>query len=131
MPPETDLVVEYLQTSSQRETFIAVLVGVAATVWIIKQLWPMVVKKKEPHEDTEKEAMRIITAKDQDNQYMLLSIPRLLRDFTTALVSYQTDMRQLVNHQQETNSRSLEIIGEMHKGVQETLRIVETMREKK
>lgn len=115
-----------IESSANKDLFLSFIVGAAVVIWVIKLLYPMVMgKKKGDDNETYKKASEIVTQKDAYGQYILLNIPRMLQDFTNSLEGFTSEIRQLVNHQQETNTRNMEIIESMHDAVQETLRIVQ------
>jgi len=105
---------QFIDSSAQRDVFIAVILGVMGTVWVIKQVAPLIQwmkgenKDRQQKEDEEellansREAIRIVLQRDLDGQYVILGIPKMLRDFTTILAQFTDKIGTLVNHQSET-----------------------------
>lgn len=125
----TSQLMQLAQASSNRDLFLSFVIGSAVIIYAVKTLYPILRKKDGQKSDDmtigdAKRAFEIITHEDADGQVLLLSIPRILRDFSNTVVSLEQSIRRLVNHQEDTNKFNARIIEKMHESVQETLRLM-------
>lgn len=123
-----------VQSSQYRDTFTAVLMGVAISVWIFKQLYPFLAKKNQASDTADgRLANGVILQKDADGQYVLLGLPRMLRDFNAIMEEFTGQMRQLVNHQSstlkkldETGNHTQRMLGQLAASVEKFHRAMES-----
>lgn len=117
-----------VQDSSQRETFIAVMVGVAATIWIIKQMIPLFQWMKGQERSDDKfmcrEATKVILQKDLDGNNVFLSMPRMLREFRDIMHIFSEDMKGVFGEMKNLGNHQSETLRRMDKTQHETLRII-------
>lgn len=124
-----------LDQSSQKETLIAVFIGVMGTVWIIRQLVPLVQwfkgeKKLVDDDSTDwKQAVRIVNQKDADGNSVFLGLPRMIRDFTLALNGFTSEMRNVFGEMKQLGNHQSETLRQMNKTSHETLRLLMKMNE--
>lgn len=99
---------EHTQNASVKESFmLAVLIIIAAGFLAEKIIaWrtgrrAMVIQPDQDREAKVRKALDIVTKEDADGLPLMLSLPRLLRDFTKAIERLDTSVRHLANHNSE------------------------------
>lgn len=90
---------ENVQNASVRDTVLLLVVILIAVGYLAEKIIRLKSLKKET--GCSEEAMAIITQKDSDGLPILLSIPRMLRDFTKVIERLDGSVRQLANHNTE------------------------------
>ena len=100
---------DMIEQSKFRETVMMVCLVIFCVGYILKIVMGMMKtrsKKEDTVVDSEIEearvaSIRVITTKDTDGNYMLLSIPRHMRELVDEMHDIGKSMTHLVNHQSE------------------------------
>ena len=102
---------ELVAQSQYRETVMLVVIVVICVGYILEKVLKFMQKRNsEKTGDTQIDqsleeariaSIRVITTKDGDGNYILLSFPRMMRDLITEMRTIGDQMTHLVNHQSE------------------------------
>lgn len=123
-------IMQLLEASSQKETLMAVIIGVVSTIWIVGKVLPLVQwlkgdkKMVDSDENDWKSAVRIVNQKDIDGNSVFLGLPRMIREFTSVMQGFTGEMRNVFTEMKNLGNHQSETLRRMDKNQHETLRIL-------
>lgn len=104
---------ELIQSSQYKDTVLISTLVIVGVGYLLSKILPFIKQKsgtinKKEFDDFEaarREAVRIVTAKDQDGNYLMLSFSRGLREIIDEMRDINKNITHLVNHQSEWMER--------------------------
>lgn len=103
---------ELVQQSQYRETVMLVCLVLFSVGYLLKLIIPLFKSKGSEKafadrelEEARVQSIRVITTKDVDGNYIILSFPRQMRELIGEMRTIGTQITHLVNHQSEMMER--------------------------